>query len=82
MSRPVIFIRFCMGRVVPLCVYWIDARLIFCKSKDIFPDVRAANSAGRIELSRGGHGITHTVRLTRKHAPHHQALQSLYNNTN
>ena len=61
-----------MGRVVPLCVYWIDARLIFCKSKDIFPDVRAANSAGRIELSKVGHGITRTVRLTRKHAPHHQ----------
>ena len=62
-----------MGKVVPLCVYWIDARLIFCKSEDIFPDVRAANSAGRIELSRGGHGITLTIRLTWKHALHHQA---------
>ena len=71
-----------MGKVVPLCVYWIDARLIFCKSEDIFPDADAANSAGRIELSRGGHGITLTVRLTWKHALHHQASQSLYNNTN
>ena len=38
--------------------------LPICKSEDIFPDVRAANSAGRIELSKVGHGITHTVRLT------------------